>query len=90
MFDPKYNAFREAAQDMLLHTAAPCYNPTPAAITVLARDLQDLSETLDATGYNGDVNNAVVVLRRRIGGQKNIWSYVNSLLAQTRGSKVGA
>jgi len=80
--DSTYNAFRVAAEQMLRRGAPACFNPPPSAITVLARDLQDLSEELDTSGYNGDVNNAIVVLRRRIGGQKNLPSYVSSLLAR--------
>lgn len=80
--DSTYNAFRAAAEQMLRQDAPACFNPTPSAITVLARDLQDLSEELDTSGYNGDVNNAIVTLRRRIGGQKNLPSYVRCLEAQ--------
>lgn len=82
--DSNYNAFRVAAEQLLRRGTPSCFNPVPSAITVLARDLQDLSEELDTSGYNGDVNNAIVVLLRRIGGRQNIPGYVNCLIAQTR------
>lgn len=86
--DPSYNAFRAAASKLLRTDSPSCFNPTPAAVTVLARDLQDLSDELDTSGYNGDVNNAMVVLLRRIGGRHNIPGYVNCLLAQSRAATV--
>lgn len=79
--DPGYNAFRAAAEQLLR-------SGPPSAITVLARDLQDLSGELDTSGYNGDINNAIVVLLRRIGGRHNLPGYVNCLLAQTRAATV--
>lgn len=85
--DPGYNAFRAAAEQML-RSGPSCLVPTPAAIAVLARDLQDLSDELDTSGHNGDVNNAIVVLRRRIGGYSNLPGYVKCLLAQVRGVTV--
>jgi len=80
--DPTYNAFRAAAEHMLRAAGPACFVPSPSAITVLARDLQSLSDELDDNGYNADVNNAIVTLRHRIGGNKNLASYVASLLAQ--------
>jgi hypothetical protein len=74
--DSKYNAFRAAAEQMLRSAGPGCLIPNAAAITVLARDLQDLSDELDTSGYAADIGHAMVEMRRRIGGNKNLAAYV--------------
>lgn len=59
-----------------------CFSPSQQAIDLIAQDLAALQDELDSAGYNAMVEAAASELVRRIGGIRNLASYVSCLVAQ--------
>lgn len=76
--------WREHAHRMLLN--AQILTPTEAAVEALGLDLQALFEEMrfSCEGYNPLPSSVVGELNRRIGGLKNLQSYVDCLLVPKR------